>query len=286
MKILAALADEQSARPLVEWICLQSWPAGIKFQLLHVTRDPLVFGSISIPGSASHLPFMEQAKKQLVDRFGEVNVGISFDFGDPAVAIFTELSRIGYQMVIVGRHSSSWASSCDPGTVCQRLLSHSPVPVLFLPSFTHAAPEQLQHCIISIKDSETATWILPRTVQTLLGSLATDFCVATIGNTNRGGEIGDKHIDDEFLMSVATTLEKGMHPKTMQISVKHGDLVEAIAELCQTSCADLVVVGKSMSRFYAHHADEILRRSNYPVLLVTPTPSPLEVGCRPVRSGT
>jgi len=148
-KILIALDYDPSSQKIAEagFSIAQSMNAGIT--LLHVISDDLYYSSIpfspymgfvgykdvevenlsNIELTEAPTRFLEFAKKHLRDE----NIEILIKEGDFADSILEGALSINADMIVIGSHSRSKLSELLIGSVTEKVLRHTTIPLLIIP---------------------------------------------------------------------------------------------------------------------------------------------------------
>jgi nucleotide-binding universal stress UspA family protein len=118
--------------------------AGAEVVVIHAWDRPAYVGDhvVSSPdGSRRSLSELirENAERDMADFLGRVKVpdGRSFQHrlvtGDPVSAILEEASKPGYDVLVLGTHGRTGMSKLLLGSVTEKLIRLSPIPVLTVP---------------------------------------------------------------------------------------------------------------------------------------------------------
>ena len=127
---------------------------GAKAILLHVISDPVYYSSLQyspITGFAGFMDtdplllasedglrkasehFLEKAKHHLADETIEVLV----KDGDPAEAILKAAKVLHADIIAMGSHSRKWLENIIMGSVTEKILHHTSIPMFIIPMREH-----------------------------------------------------------------------------------------------------------------------------------------------------
>ena len=122
--------------------------------LLHVISDPVYYSSVQytpITGFAGFMDtdplllasedglrkasehFLEKAKHHLADETIEILV----KDGDPAEAILKAAKELHVDIIAMGTHSRKWLENIIMGSVTEKILHHTSIPMFIIPMREH-----------------------------------------------------------------------------------------------------------------------------------------------------
>lgn len=178
MKVLIAISDEQTGKPIIDWVCYQQWPSDVQFELLNVESIGIWDRNSSVPDLSS---FLQSSAQRLSGHFGSNSTHVVQTSDDVAVAIFKQLEE--NDVLIVGRHSAEPSSGCQPGSVCQKLFAHSSRSFFIIPESVR--PRSLYRSLVCLKDRDSTSWMLSPLVEALLDTPSNEI----VSMTCRKGDV-------------------------------------------------------------------------------------------------
>ena len=153
-KVLIALDYDPSAQKVAEIGFSFAKTMGAAVTLLHVMADPpyySIIGHVTIMGFAGHLDkskvplekidnpeklsqqFLEKSKLHL----GDNNIQTLVKDGDFAESILKTAKDLKADIIIMGSHSRKWFENIVIGSVTERVLLYTTIPVLIIPTKKH-----------------------------------------------------------------------------------------------------------------------------------------------------
>ena len=150
-KVLIALDYDPSAQIVAEIGFSFAKTMGAAVTLLHVLADPPYYsliGRVTIMGFAGHLDkskvplekidnpeklsqqFLEKSKLHL----GDNNIQTLVKDGDFAESILKTAKDLKADIIIMGSHSRKWFENIVIGSVTERVLLYTTIPVLIIPT--------------------------------------------------------------------------------------------------------------------------------------------------------
>lgn len=120
--------------------------AGARLHVITVVRPPEGWwGVVGSPPPAEALAAsMEHAQRTVLDQAMErvdtsgIEVVASEEIGDPSSALIDYCTRIGADLLVVGRRGAGMVERIVLGSVADRLAHHAPCPLLIVPAAPHA----------------------------------------------------------------------------------------------------------------------------------------------------
>ncbi|HET9954403.1 MAG TPA: universal stress protein [Polyangiaceae bacterium] len=117
---------------------------GAKLDIVHVwDRPTYVSDAVLIGHGDSQRPIgeliRENAEKDMLEFLAKANLPSALAnqhrlvSGDPASALLKEIEREKYDLVVVGTHGRTGFAHMLLGSVAEKLVRHSPVPILTVP---------------------------------------------------------------------------------------------------------------------------------------------------------
>ena len=127
---------------------------GAKATLLHVISDPVYYSSVQyspITGFAGFMDtdplllasedglrkasehFLEKAKHHL----GDETIQILVKDGDPAETILKTAKELHADIIAMGSHSRKWLENIIMGSVTEKILHHTSIPMFVIPMREH-----------------------------------------------------------------------------------------------------------------------------------------------------
>jgi|ERR1035437_7894809 nucleotide-binding universal stress UspA family protein len=152
-KVLIALDYDPTAQKVAEKGFVLAKTMGAEVILLHVITDPVYYASTeyspimgftgmdmaplqldNIDGliKASHY-FLEKTKNHL----GDENIQTMVQEGDFAESILKTAKDTHADMIVMGSHSHKWLEKIVMGSVTEKVLSHTTIPLFIIPTKKH-----------------------------------------------------------------------------------------------------------------------------------------------------
>ncbi len=140
-KILIALDYDPTAKKIAEMGFALAKSMGAEVILLHVVVDlvhyslsymnmgPLVLDSVVDLKDAS-LQFLEKTKKHL----GDENIQTVVKEGDFADSILETSKSLHADLIVMGSHSQKWLENILMGSVTEKVLHHTTIPLFIIPT--------------------------------------------------------------------------------------------------------------------------------------------------------
>ncbi|RPH31868.1 MAG: universal stress protein [Bacteroidales bacterium] len=143
-KVLIALDYDPTAQKIAESGFLLAKSMGAKVILLHVVVDlvyysvsylnmgPLQLDSVADLNHASLL-FLEKTKKHL----GDETIQIIVMEGGFADSILIVAKNLHADIIVMGSHSQKWFENILMGSVTEKVLHHTTIPLFIIPTKKH-----------------------------------------------------------------------------------------------------------------------------------------------------
>jgi nucleotide-binding universal stress UspA family protein len=153
-KVLIAMDYHPGAQKVAEVGFSLAKIMGAKAILLHVISDPVYYSSVQyspITGFAGFMDtdpllldsedglrkasehFLEKAKHHL----GDETIQILVKDGDPAEAILEAAKELHADIIAIGSHSRKWLENIIMGSVTEKVLHHTSLPMFIIPIKEH-----------------------------------------------------------------------------------------------------------------------------------------------------
>lgn len=150
-KVLIALDYDPTSQKVAEVGFALAKTMDAEIILLHVISDPLHYSSVDhirIMGFAGHLDtsqdqlvslsslkkisndFLEKTKKHL----GDSNIHITVAEGDFAKTILKTATDLRADVIVLGSHSRKWLESIIMGSVAEKVLHLTTIPLFIIPT--------------------------------------------------------------------------------------------------------------------------------------------------------
>ena len=154
-QILIALDYDPTAQKIAEAGFQLAKSMGAEVTLLHVISDPVYYASRDyspIMGFTGYMDmgviqkdsaeglkdasvtYLEKTRKHL----GDESIRILVKEGDFAGAIIKSAKEIHADMIILGTHSQKWLEKIVMGSVAEKVLNHTTIPVCLIPTKKHS----------------------------------------------------------------------------------------------------------------------------------------------------
>jgi nucleotide-binding universal stress UspA family protein len=149
-KILIAIDYDPTAQKVAE--TGYSWAKSMKAQivLLHVIADPTYYSSLEyspITGFAGYMDMsnnrldspdgLKKASQQYLDKtirhLGDIKIKTIIKEGDFAKTILNTAKELKADLIIMGSHSRNWLETIVMGSVTEKVLHGTSIPLLIIP---------------------------------------------------------------------------------------------------------------------------------------------------------
>lgn len=150
-KVLIALDFDPTAQKVAEAGYLLGKAIGAEIILLHVVADPLHYNAykhFTVMGFSGYddtiplildgtkelkeesLKFLEKSKQHLADP----KIKILVEEGDIAESILERARKLKADIIIIGSHSQKWLENIIMGSVAEKILKLSSIPLFIIPT--------------------------------------------------------------------------------------------------------------------------------------------------------
>ena len=150
-KILIALDNDLSADKVATAGVSIAKAMGAEVVLIHVIADIVYYSSSAynpIMGFTSYVDigqlevdptdvlkkasglFLDNVKKYL----GDTNIQTEVEQGDVAESITAAAENLQADMIVIGAHSQKWLAAIVIGSVAEKVLQHTDIPILIVPT--------------------------------------------------------------------------------------------------------------------------------------------------------
>ena len=150
-KILVALDYDPTAQKIAETGYALATAMGAEIVLVHVVSDPVYYATRAyspIMGFDGYLEtgpiekdsleslivasnhFLDQTRKHLGDETIQIRV-VEGDFAD---AILRTAREVKADLIVMGSHSQKWLEKVVMGSVTEKVLNHSTIPLFIIPT--------------------------------------------------------------------------------------------------------------------------------------------------------
>lgn len=150
-KVLIALDYNPTAQKVAEEGFSVAKAMGAEIVLLHVISDPVYYSSVEYSPIMGFSGFMDTAQIQLESTEGLKEAAFSFldktrqhlgdksiqtmvKEGDFAESILEASKALHADMIIIGSHSRKWLENIIIGSVTEKVLRHSQIPLFIIPT--------------------------------------------------------------------------------------------------------------------------------------------------------
>ena len=153
-KVLIALDYDPTAQKVAETGSL--WAESMKAQvvLLHVIADPAYYSSLEYSPITGFAGYMDMSNNQLDSIDGLINASLQYleklkahlgnnniqtvvKEGDFAEAILRTAKEMHADIIIMGSHSRNWLENIVVGSVTEKVLKHTTIPLFIIPVKKH-----------------------------------------------------------------------------------------------------------------------------------------------------
>lgn len=151
-KVLIALDYNPTAQKVAEKGFTLANSMNAEITLLHVTTDPEYYSSLeyspimgfagySIPLQSDVLVGIEKASYNFLDKtkqhLGDESITTLVKEGDFADTILKTAKEVHADIIIMGSHSRRWLDEVLMGSVTEKVLHHSTIPLYIIPTKRH-----------------------------------------------------------------------------------------------------------------------------------------------------
>ena len=150
-KVLIALDYDPSAQKVAETGFSFSRTMKAEITLLHVMADPQDYTlteHVTVMGFSDHLDTSEVTSEktfdpkklsmQFLDKsklyLGDNRIQTLLEEGDCAEAILKAANKISANVIVMGSHSRKWFKNTTMGSVTEKVLQNTTIPVLIIPT--------------------------------------------------------------------------------------------------------------------------------------------------------
>jgi nucleotide-binding universal stress UspA family protein len=150
-KVLIALDFDPTAQKVAETGFSLAKTIGAEVTLLHVISDPLHYSAykhITVMGFAGYdntapliLGSEEELKKESLkflkkskEHLGDSSIKTTVKEGDVADCILDTAKKLHADIIIIGSHSRKWLENIVMGSVAEKVLRNSVLPLFFIPT--------------------------------------------------------------------------------------------------------------------------------------------------------
>ena len=158
MNVLIALDFEQSAQKVAEKGFLLAKTMKASITLLHVIKNQKVYLStehVTVIGFAGRLDNSKGSSKesfdpkkisqQFLDKskqyLGDNHIQTLLEEGDCTEAILKAANKIRADVIVMGSHSRKWFENTTMGSITEKVLQNTTIPVLIIPTNKVVKPD-------------------------------------------------------------------------------------------------------------------------------------------------
>lgn len=149
-KVLIALDYDKSSKKVAETGYALAKSMNAEVILLHVISDPVYYSSaeyspiVGLTGSLGVEPSQLDTAERLKEltqnflaeektRLGDENIQILLKEGDYADTILKTATKLHASIIVIGSHSSRWLEDIVMGSVTNKVLRHTTIPLFIVP---------------------------------------------------------------------------------------------------------------------------------------------------------
>jgi nucleotide-binding universal stress UspA family protein len=153
-KVLIALDYNPTAQKVAESGFSLAKTIGAEITLLHVISDPVDYSSTEYSPIMGFIGFRDQSQLQLdsVDvlkkvsqqfldkskhHLGDKNIKTLVEEGNFAESILKTAKDLHADIIVMGTHSRKWLENIVMGSVTEKVLNHTSIPVFIIPTKKH-----------------------------------------------------------------------------------------------------------------------------------------------------
>ena len=150
-KVLIALDYDPTARKVAETGYALAQAMGAKVILVHVIADPVYYSSTEYspimgftgymddgPAQMDSVDGLKYASQHFLDKskqhLGDAEIQTVVAEGDFADAIIKTANHMQADVIVMGSHSRKWLEKIVMGSVTEKVLSHTTIPMFIIPT--------------------------------------------------------------------------------------------------------------------------------------------------------
>jgi nucleotide-binding universal stress UspA family protein len=149
-KVLITLDYNPTAQKVAEAGYSLAKAAKAEVTLLHVTSDPVLYSSLDVMGATfagyANLDVLkletvegrEEISKRFLDKsklyLGDKSIKTLVKEGGAAEAIKATAEKLNFDVIVMGSHSQRWLENIVLGSVTEKVLHHSSIPLFIVPT--------------------------------------------------------------------------------------------------------------------------------------------------------
>jgi len=153
-KVLIALDYDPTAKKIAEMGFLMASKMGAEVILMHVITDPVYYSSPeyspitgftgfsnTVPWQMDNLEDLKKATKHYLDKIkqhlGDDTIETLVEDGDFADSILKAAKYANADIIVMGSHSRKWLEDIVMGSVTEKVLRHTTIPLFIIPTKKH-----------------------------------------------------------------------------------------------------------------------------------------------------
>jgi nucleotide-binding universal stress UspA family protein len=153
-KVLIALDYNPTAQKVAETGFALAKSMGAEVTLLHVMSDPKYYSSMEyspIMGfngyinmaklSLESIAGLKKASQEFIDKtkqhLGDNTIQTLIEEGDCAESILKAAKHLHVDIIVMGSHSQKWLENILMGSITEKVLHHTSIPLLIVPTKKH-----------------------------------------------------------------------------------------------------------------------------------------------------
>jgi nucleotide-binding universal stress UspA family protein len=153
-RVLIALDYDKSSEKVAQTGYDMAKAMKAEVTLLHVISDPVYYSSteyspiLGLTGSLGVQPSISESIERLKEvtqnflaeeknRLGDENIQILLKEGDFADTILKTAKKLHATVIVIGSHSSRWLEDIVMGSVTNKVLRHTTIPLFIVPTKKH-----------------------------------------------------------------------------------------------------------------------------------------------------
>ena len=151
-KVLIALDYDPTAQKVAETGFSLAKTMGAEVILLHVISDPshytltehviiMGFAGLTTPLNIQNSEELKKVSQQFLDKskhhLGDEAIQTLVKEGDFAEAILKAAENVHADIIVMGSHSRKWMEKIVMGSVTEKVLRHTPIPLFIIPTKQH-----------------------------------------------------------------------------------------------------------------------------------------------------
>jgi nucleotide-binding universal stress UspA family protein len=153
-KVLIALDYDPTSQKVAEVGFLLAKSMGAEVTLIHVIADGTYYSALEYSPVLGFMGFSDKDVSHLIDpdglknatkhflektknHLGDKNIQVLVKEGDFAESILKAAKNLHSDIIVMGSHSRRWLEEILMGSITEKVLHHSPIPLFIVPTKKH-----------------------------------------------------------------------------------------------------------------------------------------------------